>query len=179
LNYGNILMVIFLRSLGTQTTRSHRSLVLSSTLRDHLIPTISINWLSIEWNTRNEVVYMLSEKAEILILTTGELRFEEFAGVFPCCTVLSEDAVTKERIENFVAESEAKVCTRHQLDYRVRVYRCILPENCVDIMASRFLGSMVPNARVPRKTCSKVSPQCRKCHRNKAINLLSASARKI
>ncbi len=57
---------------------------------------------------------MLPEKVEISILATSELRFEEFAGVFPCCTVLSEDAVTKERIENVAAKSEAKVCTRHQ-----------------------------------------------------------------
>ena len=46
-------------------------------------------------------------------------------------------------------------------------------------MVSRFTGSMVPKAWVPRKTCSKVLPHLLKCIRNSSINRESASASHI
>ena len=53
------------------------------------------------------------------------------------------------------------------------------PLKLVDRIASRLAGSTVPNACVPRKTCSSVFPVWRKWKRNSSINRDSVLALKI
>lgn len=55
----------------------------------------------------------------------------------------------------------------------------IAPFCCDDIMASKFLGSMVPKATVPKNFCSKVVPTSLKWKVNKSIKRWSASAIQI
>ena len=54
-----------------------------------------------------------------------------------------------------------------------------IPSKFVDIIAWRLMGSMVPNARVKRNSCSSVYPHLLKCHRKSSISLDSEFACQI